>query len=94
MLILYRKPGEGVEIKNKLNGRRYDFDFMYNEGDLSHYRINGEEKTKGANQPFYLDDDEEVLVIIINCESSVRLGIDGPRYWNVRRKEIPENKTA
>lgn len=88
MLMLFRKPGQGIEIKNKHTGKLCDFDFLYNENGLSHYRVNGQSSSMGQDEPFYLDEEKSVMVIIMHSDSSVRVGIDAPMEWIIRRKEV------
>lgn len=89
MLILYRKSGEGIEIKNKISGDLFDFDFLYNRSGKTTYRINGELRTIDEREPFYVDDNSEVMTIVIQAEQSIRIGIDAPEHFQIRRKEVP-----
>ena len=88
MLILYRKSGQGIEIQNEVNKESFDFDFLYNRSGKTAYRINGDIKVVGEKEPFYLDDNAEVMVIVIQAEGAIRVGIDAPRHFNIRRKEV------
>lgn len=88
MLILYRKSGQGIEVQNRVNKETFDFDFLYNRKGKTAYRINGEVKEIGEKEPFYLDPNAEVMVIIIQADNSIRVGIDAPKHWNIRRKEV------
>lgn len=92
MLVLHRKSGQGAEIKNKSSGRAYSIDYMYLEGNSVHLRINTLEIKRQLNMPFYLDEDEEVMIVPIQRQDqSFRLGIDANKEtWNVRRKEVAE----
>lgn len=89
MLILYRKAGQGIEIKNKQTGDTYDFDFICNSNPIIKCKVNGKEKGQSERYPFYLDEDKEVMVIVIKSDLSVRVGVDAPRHYAIRRKEIP-----
>lgn len=88
MLILFRKSGQGIEVQNNVNREVYDFDFLYNKNGKTSYRINGQSKLIGDREPFYLDPNAEVMVIIIHADNAIRVGIDAPRHWNIRRKEV------
>lgn len=90
MLVFHRKSGQGAEVKNKVSGRVYSIDYMYLEGTHVHLRINGIEFKRKLNMPFYLDDNEEVMVVPIQKDASFRLGIDANQTWNIRRKEVAE----
>ncbi len=91
MLVFHRKSGQGAEIKHKVSGRTYSIDYMYLEGNGVHLRINNVEIKRQLNRPFYLDEDEEVMVVPIQKDSSFRLGIDASKsVWNIRRKEVAE----
>lgn len=91
MLVFHRKSGQGAEVKHKGNGRTYSIDYMYLEGDSANLRINKQVFKMKLNKPFYLDEDEEVMVVPIQRDVSFRLGIDAPKEtWNIRRKEVPE----
>jgi sRNA-binding carbon storage regulator CsrA len=91
MLVFHRKSGQGAEIKNKVSGRTYSIDYMYLEKNYVHLRINRIEIKRQLNMPFYLDGDEEVMIVPIQKDSSFRLGIDAKKsVWNIRRKEVPE----
>lgn len=89
MLILYRKSSQGIEVMNRVNKETYDFDFLYNRNGKTTYRINGEIKEIGEKEPFYLDNNAEVMVIVIQAENSIRVGVDAARHFEIRRKEIP-----
>lgn len=88
MLILFRKPGQGIEVRNRVNGDRFDFDFMYRRAPSSFYRINGVECERNETAPFYLDENYEVMVVVVKLEGGARFGIDAPRHFDIRRKEI------
>jgi sRNA-binding carbon storage regulator CsrA len=89
MLVLYRKPSQGIEVRNNLTGKLYSFDYLYNKQGKTRYRINGVERTMDEQEPFYLDNNCEVMVIIISIDNAIRAGIDAPRHYDIRRKEIP-----
>lgn len=90
MLCLYRKSGQGVEVKNHATGETYDFDYLHNDNPTAHYKVNGKEKEFGEMSPFYLDPNREIMVVVIAIEAGVRFGIDAPRHWNIRRKEVKD----
>lgn len=92
MLVFHRKSGQGAEVKHKVNGRTYSIDYMYLEDNSVYLRINGQEFKRQLNMPFYLDTDEEVMVVPIQKkDASFRLGIDAKKsIWNIRRKEVAE----
>ena len=89
MLVLYRKSGQGIQVKNSVNGELFDFDFLFNDGDQSSYRVNGVKESRSAGAPFYLDANCEIMVVIINAEDAIRVGVDAPRHFKIRRKELP-----
>ena len=92
MLVFHRKSGQGAEIKHKVSGQTYSIDYMYLEGNSVNLRINKLEIKRQLNHPFYLDENEEVMVVPIQRDASFRLGIDAPKEtWNIRRKEVPED---
>ncbi len=89
MLILYRKSGEGIQVRNRTTGELFDFDFLFNKSPINYYRINGETVEKNEKASFYLDSNREIMCMVIYTDSSIRVGIDAPRNFQIRRKEIP-----
>lgn len=90
MLVFHRKSGQGAVIKNKNTGETFDIDYMYTRNGRGFLRINGMERDQRIQEPFYLDEMEEVMIVPIYKDMSFRLAIGAPRYWNIRRKEVAE----
>lgn len=87
MLVLYRRAGEGLVIKNAITGHTHDLDFMYNKPPYSFYMLNGERIRKPEKDCFYIDDDYEIMIIVVEAGKAVRIGIDAPDHWDIARKE-------
>lgn len=88
MLILQRGIGEGIEVVNQA-GQRHNFDLMRFDARKKTLMVDGVEKQIDLKTPIYLDEGREVMVIVVRVErSSIRFGIDAPRSWKVRRKEV------
>lgn len=90
MLVLHRRYGQGLVVKNDKTLEEFDIDYMYTKGGAALLRVNEKEMLKKIGEPFYLDKSEEVMIISMFKDMSFRIAIGAPKCWNIRRKEVPE----
>ena len=86
MLVLYRKSGQGIYVSDGIES--YKIKFLFNRNGMTHYQINEEEKIKSEGDPFYLDSKKTIMVIIFQSHNAIRIGVDAPEKFKIKRMEL------